>query len=125
MEMKHTGDYELDEINILEQECADLEEENKRLEEENKKLKEKVSELEDISKDYDILSHDFITATGEIEFWKDEVERLKQNIMQDELEIIPKLEKENKKLKEDVDFYYKSAKQFREQVEKWEKDFVE
>jgi len=38
--MKHTGDYELDEINMLEQECADLEEENKRLEEENKKLKE-------------------------------------------------------------------------------------
>ncbi len=37
--MKHTGDYELDEINMLEQECADLEEENKRLEEENKKLK--------------------------------------------------------------------------------------
>ena len=31
--MKHTGDYELDEINMLEQECADLEEENKRLEE--------------------------------------------------------------------------------------------
>ena len=40
--MKHTGDYELDEINMLEQECADLEEENKRLEEENKKLKEDV-----------------------------------------------------------------------------------
>jgi hypothetical protein len=38
--MKHTGDYELDEINMLEQECADLEEDNKRLEEENKKLKE-------------------------------------------------------------------------------------
>ena len=56
--MKHTGDYELDEINMLEQECSDLEE-------------------------------------------------------------------ENKKLKEDVDFYYKSAKQFREQVEKWEKDYRE
>ena len=40
--MKHTGDYELDEINMLEQECADLEEENKRLEEENKKLKEEL-----------------------------------------------------------------------------------
>ena len=37
--MKHTGDYELDRINMLEQECSDLEEENKRLEEENKKLK--------------------------------------------------------------------------------------
>jgi chromosome segregation ATPase len=29
--MKHTGDYELDRINMLEQECADLEEENKKL----------------------------------------------------------------------------------------------
>jgi hypothetical protein len=38
--MKHTGDYELDEINMLEQECQDLEEDNKKLEEENKKLKE-------------------------------------------------------------------------------------
>jgi predicted nuclease with TOPRIM domain len=44
--MKHTGDYELDEINMLEQECADLEEENKRLEEENKKLKDKIKRLE-------------------------------------------------------------------------------
>jgi cell division protein FtsB len=40
--MKHTGDYELDEINMLEQECADLEEDNKRLEEENKKLKKEL-----------------------------------------------------------------------------------
>ena len=37
--MKHTGDYELDRINMLEQECADLEEENKN-------LKEKVETLE-------------------------------------------------------------------------------
>ena len=65
--MKHTGDYELDEINMLEQECSDLEEENKTLknnveflhsclddrdksiaimQEENKKLKEKVETLE-------------------------------------------------------------------------------
>jgi hypothetical protein len=44
--MKHTGDYELDEINMLEQECADLEEDNKRLEEENKKLNIKVASLE-------------------------------------------------------------------------------
>ena len=34
--MKHTGDYELDTINMLEQECADLEEENKKLKEEMK-----------------------------------------------------------------------------------------
>lgn len=33
----------------------------------------------------------------------EEVERLKQNIMQDELEIIPKLEEENKKLKEKLE----------------------
>ena len=45
--MKHTGDYELDTINMLEQECSDLEEENKRLEEENKKLNEKVRFLEE------------------------------------------------------------------------------
>ena len=38
---------------------------------------------------------------------------------------ISDLEEENKKLKEERDFFYKSAKQFREQVEKWEKDFVE
>ena len=76
------------------------------LEEENKKLKEKVSELEDISKDYDILSHDFITATGEIEFWKDEVERFKQNAMSDMKEITD-LEIENKKLKEELDKYKK------------------
>jgi len=35
------------------------------------------------------------------------------------------LVRENRKLKEDVDFFYKSAEQFREQVEKWEKDFRE
>lgn len=44
--MKHTGDYELDEINMLEQECQDLEEDNKRLEEENRKLREKIEKLE-------------------------------------------------------------------------------
>ena len=38
---------------------------------------------------------------------------------------LKKLKEENKKLKEERDFFYKSAKQFREQVEKWEKDFVE
>ena len=75
----------------------DLEE----LRKENKSLKEKVSELEDISKDYDVLSHDFITATGEIEFWKEEVERFKQNAMADMKEITD-LEIENKKLKSDL-----------------------
>jgi len=43
--MKHTGDYELDRINMLEQECADLEEENKRLEEENELLKQCLDKL--------------------------------------------------------------------------------
>ena len=46
--MKHTGDYELDEINMLEQECADLEEENKRLEEENKKLKDELKKTNEL-----------------------------------------------------------------------------
>jgi hypothetical protein len=32
------------------------------------------------------------------------------------------LEEENRKLKEDVDFYYKSAKQFREDAENWRKE---
>lgn len=34
--MKYTGDYELDRINMLEQECADLEEDNKKLKLENR-----------------------------------------------------------------------------------------
>jgi hypothetical protein len=46
-------------------------------------------------------------------YWMGKRERIKQ------------LEEENKKLKEEKEFFYKSAKQFREQVEKWEKDFVE
>ena len=59
MEMKHTGDYELDEINMLEQECADLEEENRKLkkdlefvygwkdqlEKENKRLKAQIEKM--------------------------------------------------------------------------------
>lgn len=43
--MKHTGDYELDEINMLEQECADLEEENKMLERENTRLKSDIDAM--------------------------------------------------------------------------------
>lgn len=35
--MRHTGDYELDEINMLEQECADLEEDNKRTRERDRR----------------------------------------------------------------------------------------
>ena len=36
---------------------------------------------------------------------EEEIENHKQNIMQDELEIIPKLEEENKKLKEELKYY--------------------
>lgn len=72
------------------------------LKKENKKLKERVSELEDVSKDYDILSKDFITATWEIEFRKDEVERFKTNAVQDMAEIT-ELEIQNKKLKSDLE----------------------
>jgi hypothetical protein len=43
--MKHTGDFELDEINMLEQECADLEEDNKRLENENIRLKSDIDAM--------------------------------------------------------------------------------
>lgn len=81
MEMKHTGDYVLDEINMLEQECADLEEENKRLEEENKELKEKLSEITMVADDE------------------------KQSI-----EHILELEEENKKLKEELKKYKKLHK---------------
>ena len=50
--MKHTGDYELDRINMLEQECADLEEENKKLEKENKRLKEENKILKELIREY-------------------------------------------------------------------------
>lgn len=83
---------------ILEQKNEQIE----QLEEENKNLKERVSELEDVSKDYDILSKDFITATWEIEFRKDEVERFKTNAVQDMAEIT-ELENQIKKLKEKVE----------------------
>jgi septal ring factor EnvC (AmiA/AmiB activator) len=53
--MKHTGDYELDRINMLEQECADLEEENKKLKETikdhqlyEKKLEQRIIEFEEL-----------------------------------------------------------------------------
>ena len=46
-------------------------------------------------------------------------------LLNEQYKLVAELREENKKLKEDVDFYYKSAKQFREQVEKWEKDFLE
>jgi cell division protein FtsB len=59
------------------------------------------------------------------------VERLQKEIAEQEAEWgwlfdeIDYRKRECKKLKEEKEFFYKSAKQFREQVEKWEKDFVE
>ena len=52
--MKHTGDYELDEINMLEQECADLEEENKKLKETIKSMKiDTMYDMKDINALYE------------------------------------------------------------------------
>ena len=87
--MKHTGDYELDRINMLEQECADLEEENKRLEEENKKLNIKVASLEweikwlnsvidKLHKELDECECSFLFESDEVWFWKREYKRLKK-----------------------------------------------
>ena len=94
--MKHTGDYELDEINMLEQECADLEEDNKRLEEENKNLtkcnlnlqewldnKEKVNkslreENKNLKSDLEECKCSFWFENDEVWFWKWEYKRLKK-----------------------------------------------
>ena len=72
--MKHTGDYELDEINMLEQECADLEEENKRLEEENKKLKSDLANIQ----------CEFWFECDECEYWKREMKKHKPNLTKEE-----------------------------------------
>ena len=48
--MKHTGDYELEKINMLEQECADLEEENKNLTKCNLNLQEWLDNKEKVNK---------------------------------------------------------------------------
>lgn len=64
-------------------------------------------------------------------FMKAQIEQLKEENRALKLEniaiyrVLQRLEEENKKLNEDVDFFYKSAKQFIEQIEKWEKDFAE
>lgn len=99
------------------------------LEEENKKLNERVSELEDVSKDYDILSKDFITATWEIEFRKDEVERFKTNAVQDMAEIT-ELENQIKNLKEKVetlelwlDNKEKLNEEYRKQLDKYKRQY--
>ncbi len=79
--MKHTGDYELDEINMLEQECSDLEEENKRLEEENKRLEEENKKLK-----------------SDLDKYKKYYDRDKEELM----ESCYSLAKENDKLKSDL-----------------------
>ena len=65
--MKHTGDFELDEINMLEQECADLEEDNKRLEEENKKLREKLNKIQEAYIIFEKLDSQFQKWLGELD----------------------------------------------------------
>lgn len=87
--------------NIVETEIRDEKDERiAELEEENKKLKEKLDNR-------DLL----------LEWKRKEVQTL--------FKVNEELTAENKKLKEEKEFFYKSAKQFREQVEKWEKDYRE
>ena len=100
--MKHTGDYELDEINMLEQECADLEEENKRLENENIRLKS----------DIDAMLQNERWYKYDINKLEEEIKTLKEcNKSQSEVinnVFIPqkeRLEEENKKLKKERDLY--------------------
>ena len=100
--MKHTGDYELDEIKMLEQECADLEEENKRLENENIRLKS----------DIDAMLQNERWYKYDINKLEEEIKTLKEcNKSQSEVinnVFIPqkeRLEEENKKLKKERDLY--------------------
>jgi len=71
-----------------------------KLEEENKNLK-LIQETNEKQIQNDIKERDELRE--EIKTLKEEIENHKQNIMQDELEIIPKLEEENKNLKEKVE----------------------
>jgi chromosome segregation ATPase len=76
--MKHTGDYELDRINMLEQECADLEEENKKLKEDNDKLQEKVNTY---SEEYGKLREEKRNLKEKVEtleLWLDNKEKLNE-----------------------------------------------
>ena len=108
--MKHTGDYELDRINMLEQECADLEEENKRLEEENKKLKDDIKKWEDrrmrkLAEIYNMPTKYLTTAITKNEWyssWYDTVKRkMLHELWFDRLDVQDLL-KENKNLKSDL-----------------------
>ena len=90
---------------------AMVEEENKNLTKCNLMLQEWIDNKEKVNKSL-----------------REENEKLKKYYDRDKEELMEScydLARENKKLKEEKEFFYKSAKQFREQVEKWEKDFVE
>ena len=101
--MKHTGDYELEKINMLEQECADLEEENKRLEEENKKLKSDLSECE----------CSMLFENDEVWYRKRECKKLKEDNkrlrewVDAGQKLVEDLISKNKKLKAELDKYKK------------------
>ena len=101
--MRHTGDYELDEINMLEQECQDLEEDNKRLEEENRKLREFKAKQEEM----------MFLIWASIELAEPKTYRDAEKLQKGK-EIYEKLYKkelyylreENRKLKEDIDNWF-------------------
>ena len=73
--------------------------------EELKKELEKLKDFKVYAFEWDVYvkAEDYKEIAIENKKLKEEVERLKQNIMQDELEIIPKLEKENKNLNDKID----------------------
>lgn len=81
---------------------------------------------EDLERAFNIMNEELIKAEYKARvgyYWK-YMDEIMEEVAK-ETKSYKQLEEENKKLKEDVDFFYKSAKQFREQVEKWEKDYRE
>ena len=122
--MKHTGDYELDEINMLEQECQDLEEDNKRLEQENRKLKENIAWYEKeedrltkeissyINKNH-ILYRNCEDLNNENKFLREENKKLKS-----EIENMKKVGRENietlDKMSIELENYSESFKRYRD-----------
>ena len=92
-----------------------LENENNRLEAENKKLNEFKTKREE-SMFY--FKAQMERAEPKTASEAEDLQRAKEIFEKLYREELYSLEQENKKLKEDVDFYYKSAKQFREENEK-------
>ena len=82
-----------------------------QLEEENKKLKKELEQAiywkVDYEKSYKQAEAKRDELLEENKKLNEEIENHKQNIMQDELEIIPKLEEENKRLKDELEWYKK------------------